>query len=82
MQLMLVEPSASVSVEPMSVLRRAPVPADAILYVGPEGGWAAEEYAAAAARGVRLISLGPRTLRADAVPVAAISILQFLWDQF
>jgi 16S rRNA (uracil1498-N3)-methyltransferase len=79
--LMLVEPSASASVEPMSALRHAPVPADAILYVGPEGGWAAEEYAAAAARGVRLISLGPRTLRADAVPVAAISVLQFLWDQ-
>jgi 16S rRNA (uracil1498-N3)-methyltransferase len=82
LQLMLVEPSASVTVEPMSVLRQAPVPADAILYVGPEGGWAAEEYAAAAARGVRLISLGPRTLRADAVPIAAISVLQFLWDQF
>jgi 16S rRNA (uracil1498-N3)-methyltransferase len=81
LQLMLVEPSAAVSVEPMSVLRQTPVPADAILYVGPEGGWAAEEYAAAAARGVRLISLGPRTLRADAVPVAAISVLQFLWEE-
>jgi len=33
----------------------------------------------AAARGVRLFSLGPRTLRADAVPVAAISVLNFLW---
>ena len=80
LRLMLVEPSASVSVEPMSALRQAPVPADAMLYVGPEGGWAAEEYAAAAARGVRLISLGPRTLRADAVPVAAISVLNFLWE--
>jgi 16S rRNA (uracil1498-N3)-methyltransferase len=80
LQLMLVEPSAPVGVEPMSVLRQAPVPADAILYVGPEGGWAAEEYAAAAARGVRLISLGPRTLRADAVPIAAISVLNFLWE--
>ena len=32
-----------------------------------------------AARGVRLMSLGPRTLRADAVPIAAISVLQFIW---
>ena len=32
-----------------------------------------------AARGVRLVTLGQRTLRADAVPVAAISVLQFLW---
>jgi len=30
---------------------------------------------------VRLISLGPRTLRADAVPVAAISVLQFIWGE-
>jgi 16S rRNA U1498 N3-methylase RsmE len=26
------------------------------------------------------MTLGERTLRADAVPVAAISVLQFLWD--
>jgi 16S rRNA U1498 N3-methylase RsmE len=31
--------------------------------------------------GVRLFSLGPRTLRADAVPIAAISVLQFLWGE-
>jgi len=35
--------------------------------------------AEAAARGARLVSLGRRTLRADAAPVAAISVLQFLW---
>jgi len=29
---------------------------------------------------VRALSLGSRTLRADAVPVAAISILGFLWE--
>jgi 16S rRNA (uracil1498-N3)-methyltransferase len=80
LRLMLVEPSASVSVEPMSALRQAPVPADATLYVGPEGGWAADECSAAVAKGVRLISLGPRTLRADAVAVAAISVLNFLWE--
>jgi 16S rRNA (uracil1498-N3)-methyltransferase len=81
LQLMLVEPSASVRVEPMSALRQEPVPADATLYIGPEGGWAAEECTAAVAKGVRLISLGPRTLRADAVPVAAISVLNFLWEE-
>jgi len=25
------------------------------------------------------VTLGQRTLRADAVPIAAISVLQFLW---
>jgi len=47
--------------------------------IGPEGGWTEQEWASAAAKGVRLVTLGHRTLRADAVPVAAISVLQFLW---
>ena len=80
LRLMLVEPAAAADVEPLSVLQQARPPADAVVFVGPEGGWAAEEWAAAAARGVRLMSLGSRTLRADAVPVAAISVLNFLWD--
>jgi 16S rRNA (uracil1498-N3)-methyltransferase len=48
--------------------------------IGPEGGWTEEEWMAASDRGVRLVTLGQRTLRADAVPVAAISVLQFLWN--
>ena len=79
LRLMLVEPSAEARVDPISVLQQERAPADATLLVGPEGGWAAEEWASAAAHGVRLMSLGARTLRADAVPVAAISVLQFLW---
>lgn len=80
LRVMLVEPSADVTPEALSALRGHPVPADAALLVGPEGGWAPEECAIASARGVRLITLGRRTLRADAVAVAAISVLQFLWD--
>jgi 16S rRNA (uracil1498-N3)-methyltransferase len=81
LSLMLLEPSASADVEPMAVLRRQPAPHDAALIVGPEGGWIEAEWSAAHARGVRLVTMGARTLRADAVPVAAVSILQFLWDQ-
>jgi 16S rRNA (uracil1498-N3)-methyltransferase len=81
LRLMLVEPAAAATVEPISALQQAPSPSDATLLVGPEGGWAAEEWTAAAAHGVRLISLGPRTLRADAVAVAAMSVLQFLWGE-
>jgi 16S rRNA (uracil1498-N3)-methyltransferase len=47
--------------------------------VGPEGGWTEPEWSAARKCGVRLVTLGHRTLRADAVPIAAISVLQFLW---
>ena len=81
LRMMLVEPTAAASVEPLSVLQHVPPPADATVFVGPEGGWAPEEWASATAHGVRLMSLGPRTLRADAVPVAAISVLQFLWGE-
>ena len=80
MRLMLVEPSASVHVDSMGALRGEPAPNEAAVLVGPEGGWTEEECTGAAGRGVRLMTLGHRTLRADAVPVAAISVLQFLWN--
>jgi 16S rRNA (uracil1498-N3)-methyltransferase len=80
LRLMLVEPGASMPVEPLGALRGDPAPSDAALLVGPEGGWDEVECALAQTRQVRLIGLGPRTLRADVVPIAAVSILQFMWD--
>ncbi len=81
MRLMLVEPAADASTQTLATLRTVPPPADVSLIVGPEGGWIADEWTAARARGVRLISLGHRTLRADATPIAALSVLNFLWDE-
>jgi 16S rRNA (uracil1498-N3)-methyltransferase len=81
LRLLLVEPSASAEVEHVSTLMKASAPGDATIFVGPEGGWTEPEWLAAASRGVRLVTLGPRTLRADAVAVAAISVLQFVWDR-
>jgi 16S rRNA (uracil1498-N3)-methyltransferase len=78
LRLMLVEPSVGGG-ESVAVLQREPTPSDAAILVGPEGGWTEQECAAARDRRVRLMTLGHRTLRADAVPVAAISVLQFLW---
>jgi 16S rRNA (uracil1498-N3)-methyltransferase len=80
LQLMLVEPGAHADVEPMSALKREPAPSDVSVWIGPEGGWDEREWKSAHERGVRLISLGERTLRADAVPVAIVSILSFLWE--
>lgn len=79
LRLLLAEPGIEGS-EPLAVFKAAPVPSTASLIVGPEGGWDAAECALARARGLRLVSLGGRTLRADAVPIAALSVLQFLWD--
>ena len=78
-RLMLVEPGLD-GAEPISAYRSRPVPHTAAVVVGPEGGWDAPECALGAARGLHLVSLGGRTLRADAVPIAALSVLQFLWD--
>jgi len=78
-RLMLVEPAADTETTSVSVLQQRPAPRDASLLVGPEGGWMPEECAAARQAGVELVTLGQRTLRADAVPIAAISVLQFLW---
>ena len=79
LRVMLVEPSVATDAEPLSAIQQLPPPADATLFIGPEGGWTEPEWAAARAHDIRLITLGRRTLRADAVPVAAISVLQFLW---
>jgi 16S rRNA (uracil1498-N3)-methyltransferase len=80
-RLMLVEPGID-GVQPLRELRSAPIPpATAAVVVGPEGGWDAAECEAARSHGLRLMSLGGRTLRADAVPIAALSVLQFLWDE-
>ena len=79
-RLMFVEPAVS-GAEPLAGLPAAATPATAALLVGPEGGWDAAECELARERGIRLVSLGGRTLRADAVPIAALSVLQFLWDQ-
>ncbi len=46
-----------------------------ILITGPEGGFHPEEASAARAAGVHLCSLGPRILRAEIAPLAALSII-------
>lgn len=80
--LMLVEPSVtSVVPRPLrSLLSEAP-PASATLIVGPEGGWSADEVAAAVEAGCVPVTLGPLTLRADAVPLVALSALVVLWER-
>jgi 16S rRNA (uracil1498-N3)-methyltransferase len=77
---MLVEPGAVADAESLAALRGQATPDSAVILVGPEGGWAEPEWSVARERGARLMTLGDRTLRADAVPVAAISVLQFLWN--
>jgi 16S rRNA (uracil1498-N3)-methyltransferase len=80
-KLILVEPRSSAT-ESLQRLRKAPTPASAALLIGAEGGWAAEEISTAVQSGFLPITLGRRILRADAVPVAAVSVLQFIWKDW
>lgn len=47
------------------------------LFIGPEGGFAEDEVAAARARGVHVISLGPRILRAETAGLTVVAALLY-----
>jgi 16S rRNA (uracil1498-N3)-methyltransferase len=79
--LLLVEPSLrGVDPLPVRALAARGQPPSATLAVGPEGGWAMEEVQAAVAAGHTLVTLGPLTLRAEAVALAALAALTVVWD--
>jgi 16S rRNA (uracil1498-N3)-methyltransferase len=77
---MFVEPSAGRATRPVRAVVGSAQPARAALVVGPEGGWAAEELDFAEGAGVVLLTLGQLTLRAEAVPMAAMAIFRMLWE--
>jgi 16S rRNA (uracil1498-N3)-methyltransferase len=76
--LMLVEPAA-VTASAAGAWPQADAPRSAMVLVGPEGGWANEEVAQAMSAGCLPVSLGPRTLRADAAAIVALSVLHYIW---
>jgi 16S rRNA (uracil1498-N3)-methyltransferase len=79
--LVLLEPAAAMSgMVTIRALVNEPAPSTAALLVGPEGGWTTGERDAALAAGCRPLSLGPLTLRADAVPFAASAALLAMWE--
>ena len=56
-------------------------PRDAALLIGPEGGLTDQEFAAASTEGFQLLQLGPRVLRTETAPVAALSVLGVFWGE-
>ncbi|MBI4263271.1 MAG: 16S rRNA (uracil(1498)-N(3))-methyltransferase [Acidobacteria bacterium] len=77
--LMFVEPSAAAESVALADLDPAP-PRETTMIVGPEGGWTREEIERASAV-CRLVTLGGRTLRADAMPVVALAALFAIWKE-
>jgi 16S rRNA (uracil1498-N3)-methyltransferase len=76
--LMLVEPSASAAAATLGDL---PAPSrETTLLIGPEGGWTPEEIELGAAT-ARLVTLGGRTIRADAMALVALAALFATWKE-
>jgi len=80
LRLMFVEPTGMehVSLTELRTLEGIR-PTNAMVLIGPEGGWDAREVHAAAAAGVTLVRFGARVLRADAAGAAAIAVLRYIW---
>jgi len=72
-RLLMLSPDAA------TALKRAAPSADVVLLIGAEGGLAPSECEAAVAGGFEPVSLGPRILRTETAPVAALAVLQALW---
>lgn len=65
---------------PVTALQR---PATVVhLVAGPEGGFTAPESIALREQGFHAVTLGPRILRTETAPLAAITALQLLWGDF
>ena len=79
-RVMFVEPGGAggVAVADMSSLEGQP-PRDAMVMIGPEGGWDESEVREAGAAGVKLVTFGSRVLRADAAAAAAMAVLRYIW---
>ena len=54
-------------------------PTNVALMIGPEGGLTADEIAQAEQSGFLPVALGPRVLRTETAPVAAMALCQWLW---
>lgn len=60
-----------------AILRGLDDTSDILLLVGPEGGFSDDELSGAIRKGFVSASLGPRILRTETAPIAALSIIQY-----
>ena len=78
-RLMCVEPSSALG--DLTSVQAVAKPPAADVIIGPEGGWTVTEVATAHDSGAILMSLGGMTLRADAVPIVALTALLTTWGE-
>lgn len=64
-------------------LRDCPKPSGEVsLVIGPEGGLNQAEVAFAQVKGFSSVRMGPRVLRTETAPLAALAAMQVLWGDF
>ena len=57
-------------------------PASIALLIGPEGGLTEQEVELARDHGFQPVAFGPRVMRTETAPVAALALLQYLWGDW
>ena len=67
---------------PETLASQAPPDGPLQLLVGPEGGLSERELDIALTIGFKPLALGPRVLRAETAPLAALAAMQALWGDF
>jgi 16S rRNA (uracil1498-N3)-methyltransferase len=60
-------------------LQQTQAPNSACLLIGPEGGLSQREIELSLQAGFVSLQIGPRVLRTETAPIAALSLLQYLW---
>jgi 16S rRNA (uracil1498-N3)-methyltransferase len=73
----VLQPDAEQSLSAL-VVRAATTKSTTTVLIGPEGGFDADELAAAREHGFTACRLGPRVLRAETAPLAALTVIQTL----
>lgn len=80
--LLLVEPSAARGDESSLRILETHAAGSIALLVGPEGGWTPDERQQALGGSCVPVTLGGLTLRADAIPIAALAVVRFALTDF
>lgn len=60
-------------------LGQLPAPTSVALLIGPEGGLTEAEVELAIEQGFTPLAIGPRVMRTETAPVAALALLNYLW---
>jgi 16S rRNA (uracil1498-N3)-methyltransferase len=66
----------------LTSLSNEPRPSSVALLIGPEGGLEESEVELALQKGFKPWLLGSRILRTETAPIAAASVLNYLWGDF